>query len=180
MTSLQRPVVVAALPTVQLPDELTGWRGSTQTLRPELSGDPVRFAWSPPDFLISPATANTSVVGLDTDTTYTLRVTNAFGCSASAPVRIRLQQRIWVPDAFTPNGDGTNDSWELRGLDAYPRADLRVYDRWGTLVYRATRPDAPPFDGTYRGEGLPAGTYAYVLYPAPDRPPLRGVVVIAR
>ncbi len=178
--SVQRAVVVAPVPTIDMPNELTGWLGSMLLLRPALAGDPVQFAWSPPQFLTSPTAANTSVVGLETDTTYTLRATNVFGCSASASVRVRLQQRIWVPEVFTPNGDGTNDVWELKGLAAYPRAELRVYDRWGTLVYRAARPDAPLFDGTLRGDALPAGTYAYILHPAPDQPPLRGAVVLVR
>lgn len=177
---VRRVAVVTAVPTIRLAEEIRLPRGSTTTFRPVLTGRPVRLAWSPPQFLSSDTIAAPRLAGLETNATYTLLVENAEGCRAEARVRVVVYQKIYLPDVFTPNGDGLNDVWELKGLDEFPQAELRVFDRWGRLVYRSDAPTARPFDGTQDGLPLPTGSYAYTLRPAPDEPVLRGVVMIAR
>lgn len=69
---------------------------------------------------------------------------------------------IKIPNAFTPNGDGVNDTWVINGIDKFPGADLKIFTRYGKLIYRSI--DYPvPFDGTNNGAPLPAGAYYYIL-----------------
>jgi gliding motility-associated-like protein len=69
---------------------------------------------------------------------------------------------IKIPNAFTPNGDGVNDTWAINGIDKFPGADLKIFTRYGKLIYHSI--DYPvPFDGTNNGAPLPAGAYYYIL-----------------
>ena len=66
---------------------------------------------------------------------------------------------------LSPNGDGKNDILEFDGLGKFTENTLRIYNRWGNLVYDKVnyQDDNERFDGTYKGKELPAGTYFYVL-----------------
>ena len=67
-----------------------------------------------------------------------------------------------VYTGFSPNGDGVNDVFYIEGLEAYPNAQLTVFNRWGNQVYRS---DSYKNDwtGLWEGKLLPDGTYFYVL-----------------
>ena len=67
-----------------------------------------------------------------------------------------------IPNAFTPNGDGINDLWEIENIDLFPEAETWIYNRWGQVMYY----DSPlnnPWDGFYNGKAVPTGTYIYVI-----------------
>jgi len=69
-----------------------------------------------------------------------------------------------IPNAISPNGDGKNDVWKLDFLSLlYPNASVKIYNRWGEEIYRAEGSYDSPWDGTYKGQLLPVGTYYYVL-----------------
>lgn len=65
---------------------------------------------------------------------------------------------IRVPNLFTPNGDGINDTFEIRGLNQYQDNELSIFNRWGNEVFRQKG-----YQNTWTGEGLNEGTYYYVL-----------------
>lgn len=67
-----------------------------------------------------------------------------------------------IPNTFTPNGDGVNDTWQIAGLEYYQKATVNIFNRWGQKVYSSTG-YATPWDGTYNGKALPAGTYYYII-----------------
>jgi gliding motility-associated-like protein len=76
-------------------------------------------------------------------------------------------ETIKVPDAFSPNGDGTNDVIEIPNIVYYPQNSLKVFNRWGNLVY-----EAAPYKNDWQGEcnqsasvgeELPSSTYYYIL-----------------
>ena len=69
---------------------------------------------------------------------------------------------IRIPNAFTPNGDGPNDEWLIHNIELFPRATITVYNRWGQLLFTG-RGDGDPWDGTYNGRFVPAGSYLYVI-----------------
>ncbi len=69
---------------------------------------------------------------------------------------------VSVPNAFTPNHDGINDTWDITGLAAFPGTDVTVYNRAGAQVYHSIN-YSKPFDGTYNGSDLDAGVYYYVI-----------------
>ena len=98
---------------------------------------------------------------------YTLRLTarNAFGCIATTEKSIEVLQAIelYLPNAFTPDGDGINDTWELNGLGInafYVR--LEIYDPWGTIVFATSDPNEA-WTGYSADEVTPlnSGSYSY-------------------
>ena len=67
-----------------------------------------------------------------------------------------------IPNLFSPNGDGSNDTWTIGGLSAYPEAMVSVFDRWGQKVYSGDS-SSDAWDGTYDGKNLPTADYYYIL-----------------
>jgi gliding motility-associated-like protein len=84
-----------------------------------------------------------------------------------------------VPNAFTPNSDGVNDTWDIKYLDTYKNATVDVFSRYGEKVYSSVG-YATPWDGTYKGSYLPTGTYYYIINPKNGRSPISGFVAIIR
>lgn len=79
----------------------------------------------------------------------------------SNSVTARYELVIYVPTAFTPNGDGLNDTLELFGLPT-ETATTNIYTRWGQLIYTSDQP-TPGWDGTISGSVGPEGTYLYEI-----------------
>jgi gliding motility-associated-like protein len=175
-----RIAVVAPIPTIGLPDTISTWRGNTMALNPVYTGNPNWFLWSSGIFLDNPKSPTPTVQAINQDVVYIVDVKNNRGCSASDTVRILVVDRVWIPDAFSPNGDGKNDVWELPGIEAYPDAELTVFSRWGEVVFWSPIGYENPFDGTYNGTPLPTGVYSYVLRTIPEKPPLQGRVLLLR
>lgn len=69
---------------------------------------------------------------------------------------------IVIPNAFTPNNDGINDYWNIKGTENYPNALVQVFNRYGQKVFES-RGYSSPFDGRFNGSYLPAGVYYYIL-----------------
>jgi len=85
---------------------------------------------------------------------------------------------LTIPNAFTPNSDGTNDTWIIENLEYFPGAYYYVYNRWGQLLYTGRPGDN--WNGTYNNKFVPPATYLYVieLYNGIDKPYLGTVTVI--
>ncbi len=69
---------------------------------------------------------------------------------------------LLVPSFFTPNGDGQNDVFYLKGMEFYPNSSMSIFNRYGKLIKQIV-PSNPFWDGTFEGEKLPANDYWYVL-----------------
>ena len=65
---------------------------------------------------------------------------------------------LFIPNVFTPNGDGTNDTFEIVGIEAFERVGLTIVNRWGNEVYRNEN-----YENNWNGSGLNEGTYYYIL-----------------
>jgi gliding motility-associated-like protein len=83
------------------------------------------------------------------------------------------------PNAFSPNGDGTNDAWIIPTLLSYPDCTIHIFNRNGEPVFRS-KGYAKPWDGSHKGKPLPAGTYYYVIGLTSDLRKLSGAVTILR
>ncbi|MXV14587.1 gliding motility-associated C-terminal domain-containing protein [Hufsiella ginkgonis] len=112
---------------------------------------------------------------------YFLTVTDTYDCTASSG-EIRLTGNdgagIKVPNNFTPNGDGINDTWNITGVQFYPSGSFKLFNRYGEQVF-SSKGYATPFNGTLNGKPLPVGTY-YYLIKLSSCPPLTGRVTIMR
>lgn len=77
----------------------------------------------------------------------------------SLPAEVVVSEwEIFIPNAFSPNGDGVNDTWQIRNIDKFPANEVEIYNRWGNRVYRAS-----PYRNEWDGNGLPDGAYYYIL-----------------
>ncbi|MEZ5071172.1 MAG: gliding motility-associated C-terminal domain-containing protein [Bacteroidales bacterium] len=97
--------------------------------------------------------------------TYVATVTDFNQCVTvdSAYVDYTFSSCLVIPNAFSPNGDGYNDTWRIEGLELYPEAELWIYDRWGTRVYYSPNAGGEQWDGTLNGRILPIDSYHYVI-----------------
>ena len=92
---------------------------------------------------------------------------------------------LHIPNAFSPNSDGINDYWVIRGIEGYPKNKVRIYNRWNNRVFEKKGYDND-WDGTnqmqiYFGDGrLPEGTYFYILDLGDGKKPFTGFVYIKR
>jgi len=80
----------------------------------------------------------------------------------TAWVEIKVSADIFVNDIITPNGDGVNDNLVINGLENYPENEISVFNRWGNRIYTAEN-YRNEWDGTFKGEPVPAGTYFFVF-----------------
>jgi len=69
---------------------------------------------------------------------------------------------IVIPNTFTPNGDGINDTWDIKNLDGYANCMVQIFNRYGENVYSSVG-YGTPWDGRYKGSALPTGTYYYIV-----------------
>jgi gliding motility-associated-like protein len=112
-------------------------------------------------------------------TTYTLTVTDRNGCVASDEMTVVVHKKLFVPNAFTPNNDGVNDTWEITNIESRQDVKMEVFNRWGNKVYESVG-YPQPWDGTVEGKELPVNTYFYVISLEGGRQRLTGAVSIVR
>lgn len=165
--SAQQEVKIQDFPKPNLgPDILLG-KGNSVTLKGAVDGG-ITYVWSPATGLDNPATANPVASPAQTQE-YILKVLSSNGCVGEGKVNIVVYQPVYIPTAFTPNADGNNDLWELRGLEVYPNPEVQIFNRWGNIVFYS-KGNYTPFDGTDSNKYLPDGMYIYKINPFPDRP----------
>ncbi|WP_423147159.1 gliding motility-associated C-terminal domain-containing protein [Rubrolithibacter danxiaensis] len=82
--------------------------------------------------------------------------------SERTTVKVEVSSDIKIPNTFTPNADGRNDTWLITHLENYPDIHIRIYDRYGGLVFQSIGYHTP-FEGKRNGEDLAAGTYYYII-----------------
>ena len=138
--------------------------------------------WSPETNLSSTQTFTPTVTPTET-TTYFLTVTSG-SCTLTDEVLVKVKETIVIPSGFTPNGDSTNDIWEIQYISDYPNNTVKIYDRSGQLVFSTTGYTIVDnnWDGTYKGKELPVTTYFYVidLRTGDDQSVFKGPVTILR
>ncbi len=86
---------------------------------------------------------------------------------------------LYIPSSFTPNGDGYNDTWVIRNIEAYPSALVQVYAQDGRLLLEANG-NYSPWDGQYNGKDVPSGTYYYIVNLNNGDEPYKGSLTILR
>jgi len=155
-------IVVDPLPelSVSKSNDLDCTEGSAQLYAS--GGD--SYAWSPAASL-DHANVQAPVASPRTTTTYYVKVTSDKGCSLEDSINVVVNAvsrpgAYMLPSAFSPNNDGHNDVFGVRNWAGVVELRLTVYDRWGKVVFYTTNPSVS-WDGTTKGEPMPAGTYVY-------------------
>jgi gliding motility-associated-like protein len=152
-------------------------KGQTTILNGTASGTDISFAWLPTDFMAFPDTLTPSV-NPPSNKIYSLQVTSNVGCGvATDDVLVKVYEKLFIPNAFTPNNDGLNDTWYIETLQAYPNAEVKVFNRYGQLVFD-NHGTNKSWDGTFKGVLLQAGAYAYIIDLKNNTQIVKGVVFI--
>ena len=111
---------------------------------------------------------------------YMLTVSDVYGCDSIKFIEVEEGSTLIIPSAISPNGDGLNDQWILPDIDYFTDSDLKVFSRWGNLVYEV-QGYQNDWDGVnMSGSPLPDGTYFFVLTLGNDTEAKTGFIMIQR
>lgn len=178
--SLSRDIIVMPTPFVNAGRDTLILEGGETKLNATATGSDLVYKWTPslglsrddiPDPVASPVN----------DVTYTLTVTSDQACVSMDNIFIKVLKQPEVPNAFTPNGDGVNDLWNIKYLESYVNASVQVFNRYGEIVYNSAKGYSSPWNGQMNGTNLPLGTYYYIIQPrTPGRQAMSGSVTIIR
>ncbi len=177
-----KTVVVDMTPVIKLGNDINMFQGDTVKIKSVGSvGSQYMYQWSPLTGMLSPPNVTQPLVSPLTDTiTYTVRVTSILSkCYAEDKIKIHSFKKLKFANAFTPNHDSINDTWEIEGIGSYSNPEVTIYNRWGGEIFYSIGYNYA-FDGIQKNEYLPAGTYFYVIKPSPDVPTLTGYLTIVR
>lgn len=168
---------LTSLATVNAGPDKTILKGQRIQLSGSVTGQGVSFSWSPPLY-IDDINASRPFVNPPMDTRYIL--TAVSGCNTvSDTMFVKVYNDIFIPNAFTPDGNGINDTWNINALEVYPGFELSVFDRYGQLVFR-TGNSPVVWKGNCNGKPCMSGVYTYVIKTGNDKEPIKGMVMIIR
>ncbi|MGN6435092.1 MAG: PKD domain-containing protein [Agriterribacter sp.] len=164
-------VAVVPLPKVTAPDDMELPTGSEIVLNTTNSNDVTRWSWSPVNYLNCTSCPN-PVSTPRANIEYTVTAFNQFGCESSDKVAITLiceKGYVYIPNAFSPNDDRRNDIFCVMGRGIQAIKSMRVFNRWGEVVYEAANMSVSMnhshngWDGYYKGKKAEMGTYIYYI-----------------
>ena len=139
-------------PIVDLGSDITIKEGETHSLNAQNTGS--SFLWNNNE--------DSQEIVVTEENTYSVTVTDNLGCIGTDYIYISVLMKLKIPNAFSPNGDGINDSWEIENLEQYDIKYIKVFNRWGHVVFEYWG-SYFTWDGRYKGSYLPVGTYYYIL-----------------
>lgn len=112
---------------------------------------------------------------------YSVELKDGNGCTLEETFEVDVMpdECLEIPNTFTPNGDGTNDTWQIKNAYIYDGIVVRIFNKWGNLLFES-KGYQQPWDGNFNSNVLPVGTYYYVIEPAPGMPTKTGTITIVR
>lgn len=154
--------------SLELGQDTTLRRGAKITFKPNVNFNPVQINWSPSEGLTGAEGLNAQAEPAFT-TTYTLLLSDSSGCEISDKIQVLVagQAEAYFPTAFSPNGDDVNDYFTAfaNEEDIEALEYLRIFDRWGNLVFEGTNIPlndlSKGWDGTSKGQLSPIGLYVF-------------------
>jgi gliding motility-associated-like protein len=113
---------------------------------------------------------------------YSVTVTDMNNCSVSDSVMIHPENEICleIPNAISPNGDLINDEWNVGLKDLYPEIEIKIFNRWGELIWKSERGYPLPWDGRSNGSVLPIDSYHYIIDLNNGSRPIIGHITIVK
>jgi gliding motility-associated-like protein len=162
-------ITVFPYPTVDAGPDRIILSGASVILAPAYSTDIINWLWTPSTGL-SCTGCPAPVASPQSTTTYTIRVINNGGCAATDQVTVIVNcnnENVFIPNTFSPNNDGANDVFYPRGRGLYKVQSMRIFNRWGEMVFEKTNFTANDasagWNGRYRGIAANADVYTYII-----------------
>ena len=174
-------LTINALPQVSISSNRGNNISRGETLQLTASGG-TGYSWSGPGGILSGQNNAVLTIRPTASGAYTVRVTNASGCSSEQSFTVTVRddfQAIRATNLLTPNGDGINDVWKVENIDVYPDNEVVVFDRAGRVLYRKKGYDNS-WNGTVNGSALAEGTYYYVIDFGNGRLKQKGFITLIR
>ena len=159
-------ISVVSLPNVDAGNDTVLGLGAIFNLGGAPTGPPgSSYLWSPlTDFSnLGDATFENPEITMFNSETYTVIVTDSNGCISSDQIFVDLIPDIVVPSGFSPNGDGINDTWIIANISQFSSNSIRVYNRWGSLIYDKDKAGQDWSGNGANNKPIPVGTYYYVI-----------------
>ncbi len=176
--SLDFEVVVNGLPEINAGPDKVSLEQTPVSLEGSAGSNTESFVWLPNQFLSSNTTLN-PLANPPVNQWYILSGVSAQGCVSEDSVFVTVLPALFIPNAFSPNGDGINDVWVIRHLSDYPGSVVRVFDRFGRLVFSSTGYNNP-WDGKANGVEVPTGVYYYIVDPKNGATIRQGSITVLR
>ncbi|MXV52879.1 T9SS type B sorting domain-containing protein [Pedobacter sp. HMF7647] len=129
--------------------------------------------------LLDENTTGTFLVDVKSSTKFYLRAVDGSCESATVQVNVSVSSDVKIPNTITPNGDGINDTWMIAHIENYPGINVKVFNRYGSVVFSSTGYKTP-FDGSRNGQPLSAGVYYYIIDLKKDCKSLTGSLTVLR
>ncbi|ATL48364.1 hypothetical protein COR50_15005 [Chitinophaga caeni] len=167
-----------AVPTPTISSD-KGWEISKGDIARLTASGGVTYVWDMADGIMGGMNSAILSVRPMQPATYRVTVTNADGCSSSASVDVTVKEdfNIEGTNILTPNGDGRNDRWIIKNIDAYPGNEVKIFDRAGRMIYYK-KGYMNEWDGTVNGKRLGEGTYYYIIDFGPGLKKVKGFITI--
>ena len=162
-------VRVYPIPTVEGGQNKTINVGQTVELVPTISADVTKVTWLPTTGILHGNNYSVTVKPRET-TEYTIDVKNDGGCTAHGHVTVFVVcngANVFIPNTFSPNGDGVNDVFYPRGTGLFSIKTMRIFNRWGEVIFERNgfmpNDQSGGWDGTYKGRKLNPDVYVYTV-----------------
>jgi gliding motility-associated-like protein len=163
------PVIVFSMPTVEAGADKVMNVGQTIDLMPQVSADVISARWTPSGSIFRDRFPGVTVKPRAT-TTYTVQVSNRGGCTTTDQLTVNVLcngANLFIPNTFSPNGDGMNDLFYPRGSGIFTIKSMRIFSRWGEIVFEKNNFNAndlsKAWDGKFKGRPSSPDVFVYVV-----------------
>ena len=136
-------------------------KGKSVQLQTQTDQPISQYRWEPPNALDKVDVAS-PVATPDQTTPYALTAVSAAGCVATLAVLVEVAEPLYIPSAFSPNGDAVNEAWVIPNIGSFPACEVSIFNRWGELIFYS-KGYAQPWRGLYHDVPVPPGLYAYQI-----------------
>jgi gliding motility-associated-like protein len=172
-------MIIKPVPTISFnPAAPAIFHGGSIQLNATIAGSISSYLWTPSTGL-SNSTILNPIANPSVTTVYNLNAVAVNGCFVDKQLTVKVFTEIYIPNSFTPNGDGINDIFRIPPGTSLTLQYFIIYDRYGNEILK-TNDINKGWDGTYKGKKSPTGVYTYLIKGVDSRSKvlLNGTVIL--
>lgn len=162
--------------TLGLPKSITVQPNETITIPTKPSQNDLTFDWTPIEGLNNPASPTPSAT-VTNNIVYTVKATSPDRCTVEESIQINVGEKFVISTVFSPNNDGINDFWKIKGIENFPECEVFIYNTWGELIFYS-KGYTSDWDGKYKGKEVPAGMCLFKIDTKKDYKVVLGYITI--
>lgn len=174
-------MIVKAVPVISFnPPAPTISAGNSVQLNASATGNIASYLWTPSTGLSNQSISN-PIASPAVTTTYNLKAVATNSCFTDKTLTVKVLREIYIPNSFTPNGDGKNDVFRIPPGTSLNLKYFIIYDRYGNEIFNTTDINSG-WDGTHKGTKSPNGAYTYLIKGSDSKGEvlLNGTVLLVR